>query len=77
MDKPTLDELMDDILSVVSEPEREECEFTSDELLERSKTSATAEVFRNMLDRKVAAGVLSKRWALVNGKRKIVYRKVE
>jgi len=74
MDKPTIDELMDDIIALVMYPDRQADEFTADELLDRSNSSASREVFRNMLDRKVDAGLLGKRNAMVDGKKRIVYR---
>ena len=77
MVEPTLDELMQDILEIVAYPVRERGEFTAEELHERSGMSVTYEVFRNMLDRKVSAGELSKRWALVDGGKRVVYKKAE
>lgn len=74
MDKPTIDELMDDIIALVMYPDRQADEFTADELLDRSNSSTSREVFRNMLDRKVDAGLLGKRNAMVDGKKRIVYR---
>ncbi len=74
MDKPTIDELMDDIIALVMYPDRQADEFTVDELLDRSNSSTSREVFRNMLDRKVDAGLLGKRNAMVDGKKRIVYR---
>lgn len=74
MDKPTIEELMDDIIALVMYPDRQADEFTADELLDRSNSSTSREVFRNMLDRKVDAGLLGKRNAMVDGKKRIVYR---
>lgn len=74
MDKPTIEELMDDIIALVIYPERDQDEFTADELLGRSNSTASKDVFRNMLDRKVDIGQLSKRYAMVDGKKRIVYK---
>lgn len=74
MDKPTIEELMDDIIALVMYPDRQADEFTADELLDRSNSSTSREVFRNMLDRKVDAGLLGKRNAMVDGKKRIVYK---
>lgn len=77
MDKPTVSELMQDILDVVSYPNREEGEFTPKELYNNAKMDTSYESFRGILDSHVAKGKLAKRWAMVDGKKQIVYRKVE
>ena len=75
MDEPTLEDLMQDILDVVSYPNRDAGEFTAKELFDRSGMDTSYESFRGILDSNVAKGLLKKRWAMVLGKKMMVYRK--
>jgi len=77
MVEPTLDELMQDILGIVVYPNREVGEFTAKELFEKAGMNTTYESFRGILDSKVDRGLLSKRLAMVDGKKFMVYKKAE
>ena len=77
MDKPTVDELMDDILAVVCYPNRREGEYTAKELYDNAGMDTSYESFRGILDSNVTKGKLTKRWAMVLGQKKIVYKKAK
>ena len=77
MDKPTVDDLMQDILSLVSYPVRQTGEYTAQEIYDNSGRDTSYESFRGMLDSNVAKGTLKKRWAIVDGRKKIVYKKAK
>ena len=77
MDKPTVDELMQDILNIVALPEREVGEYTAKEIADASQGSVTAESLRHRLERSVASGTMKKRFAIIDGKKALVYSKAE
>lgn len=73
MDKPTVNELMDDLLAMVFIPERAEGEFTPGELAEKS--GITMEAMRHRLERLLDSGLVEKKYAMIDGLKKLVYKK--
>ena len=72
MDKPTVNELMRDLLAAVAGPEREEGEFTPEELAEEQGVST--DVMCKRLLRAHREGKLARRKLYVDGRIRYVYR---
>lgn len=72
MDKPTIDVLMQDLLAVVNGPEREEGEYTPEELA-KAQGVATDVMAKRLLSAH-RAGKVTRRKLLVDGRMRYVYR---
>lgn len=72
MDKPTVDDLMKDLLAVVNGPTREEGEFTPEELA--VVESVTADVMAKRLLSAHRQGKVTRRKLFVDGRIRYVYR---
>lgn len=72
MDKPTIDELMHDLLTVVNGPKREEGEFTPEELA--VVEDVTTDVMAKRLLAAHRQGKVTRRKLYVDGRIRYVYR---
>lgn len=72
MDKPTVDELMLDLLAVVNGPKREPGEYTPDELAEAEGVSV--DVMAKRLLSATRNGSISRRKLFIDGRVRYVYR---
>ena len=72
MDKPTIDELMKDLLAVVNGPKREEGEFTPEELA--VVEDVTTDVMAKRLLAAHRQGKVTRRKLVVDGRIRYVYR---
>ncbi len=72
MDKPTIDVLMQDLLAVVNGPEREEGEYTPEELAKVQ--GVTTDVMAKRLLSAHRAGKVTRRKLFVDGRMRYVYR---
>lgn len=75
MDKPTVSELMQDLLNAVNGPEREEGEFTPEELADGQ--GVTPEVMGKRLLSSYRKGSVTRRKLFVDGRIRYVYRLVK
>ena len=72
MDKPTIDELMQDLLAVVNGPTRDEGEFTPEELA--VVEGVTTDVMAKRLLSAHSLGKVTRRKLVVDGRIRFVYR---
>jgi len=72
MDKPTVDELMLDLLAVVNGPKREPGEYTPEELAEAE--GITPDIMGKRLLAACRAGKITRRKLVVEGRIRYVYR---
>ena len=72
MDKPTVDELMLDLLAVVNGPEREPGEYTPEELA--APEGVSVDVMQKRLLKAAREGKITRRKLFIDGRVRYVYR---